>query len=178
VRILAIDQNDLRRRDYGANLTARGFSLMEASGMSSAEQLLRNEDADLCILIDAPQSGGNKEGIRRLRKIKSEMPVILMASDSSREERIDAFRAGADEFITGEVCFDELSARIEAIMRRVCGQLSTVIVHSRFQLDTSARQLFINGSPAELTCFEYRIAEMLIKNCCKTVSRERLMAAL
>jgi len=178
MRILAIDDNDIRRQNLGASLATRGFSLMEASGMRSAEQLLKKEAADLCILINSVQEGGNKEEICRLRKIKSGMPVILMATESSRDERITAFRAGADEFITGDICFDELSARIEAIMRRVRGQGSTVIVNSRCQLDTSARQLLVSGSPAELTCFEYRIIEMLIKNCGKIVSRERLMAAL
>jgi len=111
------------------------------------------------------------EVLRTLRDRGLTMPVLVLTAQDSVEFKVDALRAGADDYVTKPFAFDELLARIEAISRRPRLLSSRSLRVADLELDLDAREVRRAGVLVELTPKEYAVLEYLMRHQGRVMSR-------
>jgi DNA-binding response OmpR family regulator len=104
--------------------------------------------------------------------------VLILTAKSEIEDRVRGLRAGADDYLTKPFAFDELLARVEALVRRRHSIKNPVLRVDELALDTSARTATVAGEPLGLTAREYRLLEFLAVHSGRVVSRTEIEAHL
>ncbi|MBK6494960.1 MAG: response regulator transcription factor [Gemmatimonadetes bacterium] len=111
------------------------------------------------------------EVLRTLRDRGLTMPVLVLTAQDSVEFKVDALRAGADDYVTKPFAFDELLARIEAISRRPRLLSSRSLRVADLEVDLDAREVRRAGTLVELTPKEYAVLEYLMRHQGRVMSR-------
>lgn len=114
------------------------------------------------------------EVLRRLRDVGRRFPILILTARSSWQEKVSAFTAGADDYVTKPFEWEELFARLCALVRRANGWTSAVLVCGPVVLDTHRHCVTVNGRPVALSNFELRILEHLMLCAGKVVSKQEL----
>lgn len=175
VRILNIDDEPQIRKLLRVALTSYGYVVEEAAnghdGLSKAA-LLR---PDLIILdMGLPDIDG-VEVIRQLREW-SAIPVIILSVKDQENDKIAAFDAGADDYVTKPFSMGELFARIRTAMRHVGGnQDEPVLNFDDLTIDFPHRQVTLDGREIKLTPTEYNLLKYLALNSGKVITHRQLL---
>jgi len=180
VRILLID-DDVELCALLAELLKRqGFDLqMEHDGAKGLERA-RSGQFDLIVLdVMLPHLDGF-EVLRQLR-LSSMVPVLMLTARGEDVDRIIGLELGADDYLPKPFNPRELTARIQAILRRIqakpAGDLRRLEING-VVLDPGAREVYKDGKRVEMTTLEFDILEMLMRSAGRVVSRDALMENL
>lgn len=111
------------------------------------------------------------EVLRTMRDRGIAVPILVLTAQDSVEFKVDALRAGADDYVTKPFAFEELLARIEALARRPRQLSSRVLSVADLELDLDAREVRRAGNPIELTPKEYTVLEYLMRHAGRVMSR-------
>ena len=111
------------------------------------------------------------EVLRTLRDRGLTMPILVLTAQDGVEFKVDALRAGADDYVTKPFAFDELLARIEALSRRPRVLSSRALRIADLELNLDAREVRRNGTAIELTPKEYAVLEYLMRHPGRVMSR-------
>ena len=114
------------------------------------------------------------EVLRRLRAQKNRVHVLIVTARDSIHDRVEGLDLGADDYLVKPFEFNELLARIRALVRRKYDQKEPVIRVADVEIDTSARAVKRSGQPLDLTLREYTIMEILARKAGRFVSRETI----
>jgi len=152
------------------------FKLFEANTGVQALEVMEREDIHLILLdIMMPEM----DGISAMVKIreKSNVPIILLTAKSEDTDKILGLSMGADDYVTKPFSPAELTARIDALYRRIGGDMMDdgEIQQPPFVLNTRKRTLEKNGQRIKLTQVEYAIMKMFMENPGKALSREEIL---
>jgi len=114
--------------------------------------------------------------LERWRAAGNHVPVLILTSRHTWREKVAGLRAGADDYLAKPFEFEELLARLEALIRRATGHASPVICSScgRLIIDTSSARVTIDGNLVELTALEYRTLEYLLQHEGEVISKTEL----
>ena len=112
------------------------------------------------------------EVCRRLRKARRNVPILMVTARDSVPERIGGLEAGADDYLVKPFEFDELLARVRALLRRDHAVKSSLIEVDDLVVDTRARAVVRGGREIVLTDREYRLLEALASHAGQTLTRE------
>ncbi|MDY6978496.1 MAG: response regulator transcription factor [Pseudomonadota bacterium] len=123
--------------------------------------------------LGLPQLNG-VEVIRRWRQAERDFPILILTARGRWQEKVEGLEAGADDYMVKPFHDEELLARVRALLRRAHGQARPVIHSGPITLDMRTRTLSLDDQPQELTAYEYRVAEYLILNPDKVVSKTEL----
>src|SRR5271156_6175041 len=118
--------------------------------------------------------------LQHLRR-RSDLPVILLTARIQHHDRILGLNAGADDYLPKPFDPDELLARIRAVLRRsdtASRKGSTDVTIGDIRINASTREVWIAGSPGELTEMEFTLLEILMRSAGRVVSRDELTLAL
>ncbi|MCE1188089.1 MAG: response regulator transcription factor [Ignavibacteria bacterium] len=118
-----------------------------------------------------------KDGLTVTRDLRSEKfakPILMLTAKDKIQDKVECLDAGADDYLTKPFAFEELIARIRALLRRAENEKSNLLKIHEFSLDTQSHKLHVGNSEIELTPKEYSIFEFLVRNKNKVVSRTRL----
>ena len=122
------------------------------------------EKYDLCILdVMMPKKDGITL-VKEIRAINTEIPIIFLTAKNMKDDILEGFKAGADDYITKPFSMEELVLRIEAIVRRVKGKRSKeqqVYQFGNMNFDTQKQILTINGESTKLTTKEAELLALL-----------------
>ena len=180
MRILLID-DDVELCALLAELLKRqGFDLqMEHDGAKGLERA-RSGQFDLIVLdVMLPHLDGF-EVLRQLR-LSSMVPVLMLTARGEDVDRIIGLELGADDYLPKPFNPRELTARIQAILRRIqakpAGDLRRLEING-VVLDPGAREVYKDGKRVEMTTLEFDILEMLMRSAGRVVSRDALMENL
>lgn len=170
--VLIVD-DELRIRKLIADFLIReGYNILEADNGRSALEILEQEKVDLVILdVMMPQDDGWTV-CKELRK-KSNIPVIMLTAKDEEVDQLLAFELGADEYVTKPFSPKILTARVAAIFRRIEGDKTTIC--DGLEIDTTARQVSIDGLSLDLTQKEYVLLSYLMENKGKALSRQQIL---
>ncbi|MGE5681083.1 MAG: response regulator [Bacillota bacterium] len=150
------------------------YSVDVAFDGRSGHALALNEEYDIIILdIMLPQ----KDGISVLKDIRREKistPVLLLTAKHTVEDKVEGLDSGADDYLTKPFAFEELLARIRALLRRSETDKSIHLKASDLILNTQTHNVTRNGIEITLTPKEYAILEYLLKNKNRVISRTKL----
>lgn len=173
---LLLAEDDVKLADYLVrNLKSSGYVVEWADNGVDAEYFALEEDFDGIILdLGLPQKPG-LEVLRHWREHELETPVLILTARDSWKERVDGLRAGADDYLGKPFEFEELQARLEAILRRRFGRADNRLRLDDIELDIDARKVTIaKGSGTQLTAIEFRLLRYLMLNPGKILSKTEL----
>jgi len=111
------------------------------------------------------------ELVRTLRDRGGTVPILVLTAQDSVDFKVQALRAGADDYVTKPFAFEELLARVEALGRRPKQVTSPVLTVGDLRLDSATRQVTRSGHPIELTPKEYAVLEYLMRHADRVMSR-------
>lgn len=155
-------------------LKKSNFSVDSAYNGSEAMDYIEATTYDLVLLdIMMPQMDGYSL-LERLRTKKNDTPVIFLTAKDALEDKVKGLNIGADDYIIKPFSFDELIARINAVIRRNYGNRSTNIVIGDVDIDTTLKTVKVNEHTVELTAKEYAVLEYLMQNKERVLSREQI----
>ena len=178
MRILVVDDEKILVKGIKFNLENEGYEVDGAYDGEEAVSQVRGRIYDLIVLdLMMPKIDG-LEACRRIREF-SNVPIIMLTAKNEDKEKLIGFEYGADDYLTKPFNIMELKARIRAILRR--NSASAVrdkpdrLGSGRIILDAEERNVYIEGSPVELTVKEFDTLEILMRNPGKVFSRENLL---
>lgn len=151
-----------------------GFHAAQAYSGTEAKLLLKSRQYGL-VLTDLMLPGCTGEELIETIRAKSGVPVIVLSAKETPEDKINALRLGADDYITKPFHSEELLARIEAALRRCGGAMaSPQLSHNGILLDTAARTVSVDGRPVLLTHREFDILALLMEHPGKVFTKGNL----
>ena len=112
--------------------------------------------------------------IRAIRGQDLSFPILILTARDRWQEKVDGLSAGADDYLTKPFQFEELAARVNALVRRAAGFASPVISCGLVSMDTSAQSVTVSGEEVVLTAFEYRLLECLMLSAGRVISKAEL----
>ena len=170
-KILIVEDEEPISNLIKINLTAEGYSCTCAFDGKEAADILENENFDL-VLLDIMLPGIN--GYELLEYIKPlEIPVIFITAKSDVDDRIKGLKMGADDYISKPFQVGELTARVEAVLRRY-GKAGKKLSLGDVEVDTESRVVCKAGKPVDLTVKEYELLVELMHNKNVALYRDRL----
>ncbi|GIZ13290.1 response regulator transcription factor [Pseudomonas sp. NCCP-436] len=161
-RILAVEDDPLLASHLQAHLNSCGFDVTLSQDGSEGLQLAESENFDL-ILMDILLPGiSGLEALQRLRRQRS-VPVLLMSALGDEQNRIAGFSGGADDYLPKPFSLNELSVRVEAILRRVAYERRAhqPSGNSDLRFDEGRNDVAFAGQWLGLTPSEFRVLELL-----------------
>jgi two-component system response regulator PhoP len=112
--------------------------------------------------------------IRRVRAASKAYPILVLTARDRWQDKVEGLQAGADDYVVKPFHFEEVLARVQALLRRAGGWASPVLACGPIALDTRAQTVSVGGAPVELTTFEYRILEHLMLHAGEVISKSDL----
>lgn len=134
------------------------------------------DDFDICILdVMMPLKDGFTLA-KEIKKVAPKMPIIFLTAKSMKEDKLEGFKLGADDYITKPFSFEELQLRIEAVMRRVNSSIlpsqQAEFTLGKYTYVDNDRALKIGGDSTKLTTKEAELLKLLAHNVNKIVDRD------
>lgn len=176
MRLLLIEDDPHLSKTLKLNLEQVGFAVDTANDGKTGEFLGATESYDIAILdLGLPQLSG-MEVLSRWRAGKNCLPVIILTARDAWYEKVDGFKAGADDYLGKPFHFEELLARIQALLKRVHHQpQQPQLKYGGIILDEQQQSVVINDSPPlELTAVEFRLLRYFMLNAGKLLTRTRI----
>jgi two-component system copper resistance phosphate regulon response regulator CusR len=171
VRILVIEDNKNLAQAIRLLLTQQGYGVDVAHLGQEGEELAASESYDLVILdVMLP----DRDGLvvcRNLRRRKISTYILMLTALSGTSERVTGLEAGADDYLIKPFEFDELMARIRALMRRGKASETVRLEYEGLQLDLLNRQAWRDGHRIRLRSKEMALLEVLMRNADRVVDR-------
>lgn len=175
MKILVIEDEIKLNKNIKEGLKNRGYAIDSAFDGEEGEKLARFGDYDLIILdIMLP----NKSGIevcKDIRSMKKGVPILMLTAKDSVEDKVTGLDAGADDYLVKPFSFDELTARIRALLRRPSISSNDVLTLNDLRLDTRIQEVTIKGKRVDLTLREYALMEYLLRNVGTVFTRDDLL---
>jgi DNA-binding response OmpR family regulator len=180
VRALLVVEDEVRVADFlERGLRAEGYRVVVARNGTEALDAAGAERFD-AILLDVMLPGGlsGREVCQRLRARRDATPILMLTALDAVEDRVEGLRLGADDYMAKPFAFDELLARIAALIRRAAGPATVV---SRLELGDLAfdRETLVvtrGGRRMDLTAKELALLELLMSAPGRVFSRERILS--
>lgn len=181
--LILIEDHDQTRRFLSENLAADGFSLLEAETARQAICLIETRFPDLAVVDLGLTDGDGLELLSRVRsadhvadRIDPELPLLVLTGRTSELDRLRAFRRGCDDYVTKPFAYEELHARILALLRRSARRPGTGRLRvGTLEVDSLARQAWLRGEPLALSNKEFALLRVLAGEPTRVFTREELL---
>jgi two-component system, OmpR family, KDP operon response regulator KdpE len=172
--VLIVDDSPQIRRALRAILIPQGFVVIDVRSGEEALDLIRKERVELILLdVNLPGMSGF-ETCREIRRT-GDIPVIMLTVRSSERDKVQAFDAGADDYIVKPFGAEELTARVRANLRRAGSESLPVFVSPNLRVDFERRTVAAKGRTVHLTPKEFELLRQLITNEGKTLTHRWLL---
>lgn len=174
MRLLVIEDDNTLRESLCRQLSEAGFGVEQAPDGKEGLYFALEYPVDLAIVdLGLPEISG-LDLIREVRAKGKSYPILILTARDRWQDKVDGLDAGADDYVVKPFHFEEISARINALLRRSGGWASSVLNAGPVTLDTARQQLKIEGKEVELTGYEYRIIEHLMMRAGEVISKSEL----
>lgn len=174
MRVLIIEDNPELARQVKSTLKHERYEVDISVDGEEGLFLAQSEPYDAVILdLGLPRLDGLSV-LQQLRASGGEVPVLILTSRDTWREKVTGLRAGADDYLAKPFKFEELLARLEALIRRASGRTSPTLTCCNVVLDTNGAHVTVDGKPVDLTALEYRTLEYLMQHPDKVISKTEL----
>ena len=178
MRVLVIEDETSLRETLKAQLTEAGFTVDVAQDGVEGLFAALEYPLDVAIIdLGLPKLTG-LEVIGRLRAAGKTYPILILTARDSWQDKVEGLQAGADDYVAKPFHFEEVLARLQALLRRAGGWASPELKCGPVILDTRAQTVKVGETPVELTTFEYRILEHLMLRAGEVISKAELTERL
>ncbi|MGB5453745.1 MAG: response regulator transcription factor [Sedimenticolaceae bacterium] len=175
MRLLLVEDDEQLADGIATDLRHAGFAVDRADNGIDAEYLGREQIYDAVILdLGLPGKPG-LEVLRSWREGGLATPVLILTARDSWAERVLGLRSGADDYLGKPFHFEELSARVQALLRRSAGRAEPQLTVAGLRLDEERQRVQLaDGTEVELTGTEFRLLRYLMSYPDKVLSKGRL----
>lgn len=174
MRVLVIEDEAQLRRQLVERLEAEGFQTDAAADGEEGLYRATEYPFDAAIVdIGLPKLSG-LEIIRRLRAKGSRVPVLVVTARGRWQEKVEGLEAGADDYVAKPFQFEEVLARLRALLRRSAGAATRELVLGPVKIDLEAQRVIVDERETDLTAYEYRLLEHLALNRGRVVTKQEL----
>ncbi|MDT8406689.1 MAG: response regulator transcription factor [Methylococcales bacterium] len=162
MRILIVEDELTLCEQLRAFMAERGFAVDIANTAADGLFCAREYPLDAAIIdIGLPDRSG-LEVIAELREQAVSLPILILTARGRWQEKVEGLEAGADDYLVKPFHYQELLARLNALIRRSGGKAHPVLSHQNIRLDTISQQVTVADKPLELTAYEYKVLEYLL----------------
>ncbi|HNP35568.1 MAG TPA: response regulator transcription factor [Woeseiaceae bacterium] len=174
MRLLIIEDDATLRDGLAQRFKADGFAVDLAADGREGLYRATEYPVDLAIIdLGLPQISG-LEIIQKARAAGKTFPILVLTARDRWQDKVDGLGAGADDYVVKPFHFEEVSARVNALLRRSGGWASSILEAGPIQLDLSRQEVKVNDASTELTSFEYKIIEYLMVRAGDVISKSEL----
>ncbi|RME02183.1 MAG: DNA-binding response regulator [Bacteroidetes bacterium] len=179
MRLLLVEDNENLCQELSKKLSSAGFAVDCASNGVDGAFMGECEPYDLILLDWGLPDMSGIEVLKNWRKKQVQTPVLILTARGAWYEKVDGFRAGADDYLTKPFHFEELLVRIQALVRRAAGISRPRIGYGGLELDEQNQNAVMHrgaGQPdtIELTGIEFRILRYILLNPKKVSSAHQI----
>lgn len=171
MRILIVEDQQKMASFIKKGLQAQGYIAdVSETGMGAESMVIENE-YDLIILdVNLPDQNG-MDTARHLRQDGQRMPILMLTALSTTKDKIHGLDSGADDYLTKPFDFDELLARVRALLRRNNKAESSKLRYGDIELDLIQRRVIRNNIEVNLTAKEFSLLEYFMRNPGRPITR-------
>ena len=174
MRVLLIEDDAALRLTLARQLEADGYRVDQARDGEEGLFLAREYPVDLVIVdLGLPKLNGLTI-VQRLRQGGSALPILILTARGTWQDKVVGLEAGADDYLVKPFEYPELAARLKALLRRSLKATSDVLRLGPLSVDLSAQAAQLHGVALELTAFEYRLLEYLVRERPAVVTKQAL----
>jgi len=174
MRLLLIEDDAILRLGLKRQLEADGYRVdMAVDGEEGLFQA-REYPFDLAIVdLGLPRINGLTV-VQTLRAEGATLPILILTARGSWQDKVKGLETGADDYLVKPFEYPELAARVKALLRRALKASSNVLTLGGLSIDFSAQKAQFNDLALDLTTFEYRVLEYLVRERARVVSKQEL----
>ena len=174
MRLLLIEDDAALRLGLARQLEADGYRVDQAADGEDGLFQAREYPVDLAIVdLGLPKLSGLSV-VQRLRADGRTIPILILTARGGWQDKVVGLEAGADDYLVKPFEYPELAARVKALLRRSLKAASDVLTLGPLSIDFSAQSARLNGADLDLTTYEYRVLELLVRERARVVSKQEL----
>ncbi len=162
MRLLIVEDEKILCQQIQQFFIKKRFVVDKAYSGKEGYYLAKEYPIDVAIIdIGLPDFSGMTL-IKRLRKNNINIPVLLLTARNRWQDKVEGLEAGADDYLAKPFHYEELEARVNALIRRSTGNAQPTLNYKNIKLDTLTQTVSVNNEVVELTAFEYKVLEYLM----------------
>lgn len=174
MRILLVEDDPALSASLKQGLQQMGFAVELSHDGAEADAILSLRTFDLVVLdLGLPGLSG-MEVLRRLRKRGAATPVLILTAHDALQDRVAGLKAGADDYVLKPFDFEELEARLQALLRRTQSDRSGYLEAGDLRLDKRSRQAYFQNEPLSLSSREAAVLAVLMNRHGRVVSKDQI----
>ncbi len=180
MRILVVEDNRKLAQSLRKGFQQEGYAVDLAFDGVEGEDLVTRLDGEFdAVILDIMLPG--RDGVTVCRNVRSAgitTPILMLTARDAVEDRVQGLDSGADDYLPKPFSFDELAARVRALVRRPRDKATLVLRAGDVELHTAEREVRIAGESIQLTLKEYRLLELFMRHPNQVLSREQISNSL
>ena len=174
MRLLLVEDEPVLRDQLANRLRQDGYAVDTAVDGEEGLYYAAEYPIDLAIVdLGLPKMSGI-ELIQALRKQGKIVPVLILTARNKWQDKVEGLESGADDYLAKPFHYEELAARVKALIRRSAGQADPTITVGIVSLNSVTQDVSLNDELIDLTAYEYRLLHYLMLNAGKVISKMEL----
>jgi two-component system OmpR family response regulator len=176
MRILVVEDEEKTARSLEKGLSAEGYIVDVANDSDQAEALMSASEYDFVLLDWMIPGTHDGPGLIKVWRLRDEQaPVLMLTAKGTIGDKVEGLDAGADDYLAKPFSFDELLARVRALLRRPKAHTGNVLTSGAVEIDTLSKTVTKNGKSVHLTAKELQLLEYLIRHRGEVLSKDQLL---
>ncbi len=174
MRLLLIEDDAALRLGLARQLESDGYRVDQAADGEDGLFQASEYPVDLAIVdLGLPKLNGLTV-VQRLRAGGHSLPILILTARGSWQDKVTGLEAGADDYLVKPFEYPELAARVKALLRRALKATSSLLTLGPLAVDFAAQSATLAGAAMDLTAFEFRLLEYLVRERARVVSKQEL----
>jgi two-component system copper resistance phosphate regulon response regulator CusR len=172
-RVLVVEDQRSLLHNLERGLVEEGYEVVSAATIDEARTALAQQP-DLILLDLLLPDGSGIDLLRQIRAQRGRQPILILTARDSVDDRIQGLDAGADDYLVKPFSFNELLARLRALLRRRSLDQQALLSVEGLEVDRLRRVAFRDGRPLEISNRQFELLAYLMQNAHRVVSREMI----
>ncbi len=174
--ILVVDDEARMRKLIKDFLVQKGYHIIEAEdGERALEIFEQNKNKIDLILLDVMMPKLDGWSVLRQIRQESKVPIMMLTARGEEQDELFGFELGVDEYISKPFSPKILVARVEAILKRIKGDVNKVVDYGGITIDSEGRTVKVDGKQIEMSLREYELLKYLVDNQNIALSRDKIL---
>jgi two-component system response regulator PhoP len=174
MRILIIEDEPQLRETLAKKLRDEGFAVEEAEDATDGQFQGEEYGIDVAIVDIGLGDASGIDVIRNWRKNDKDFPVLILTAHDRWQEKVEGLEAGADDYMIKPFRYEELIARVRALLRRASGYAHSKIACGPLEINLSEQRVYSSEKEVDLTAFEYKVLEYFLHHAGQVISKAEL----
>jgi DNA-binding response OmpR family regulator len=177
MKVLIVEDEEKLAEALARGLKGKGYTAdIISDGARALERIvLYHDDYDIIILDLMLPSMDGQSICKEVRKRNINIPIIILTARDETEMKVEMLHGGADDYLAKPFSFEELDARMMALLRRPTEATQTILHYKDIVLNPATRTVERDGKPIALTLKEFALLEYFMRNQHRVINREELL---